>query len=116
MADANHDGIVNIFDINLISASWGLLPGGAAGGGSGSQRVVSSGETAVGAQTGGDPVVAPAVVEGALPGDADGDGTVGFFDLMLVSTHFGQGAAVSPSADVNGDRSSWAPRASTSRR
>ncbi len=33
--DANSDGAVDIFDINLISASWGTLPGGGGGGGAG---------------------------------------------------------------------------------
>jgi len=39
--DANGDGAVNIFDINLISAHWGAIPGddGGAGGGGGASAV-----------------------------------------------------------------------------
>ncbi len=33
MGDANSDGAVDIFDINLISGSWGALPGGGGAGG-----------------------------------------------------------------------------------
>jgi len=33
LGDVNHDNMVNIFDINLISANWGEVPGGGGGGG-----------------------------------------------------------------------------------
>jgi hypothetical protein len=44
--DANSDGIVNIFDINLVSANWGAIPGddgGGAGGGGGASVVSEPG-------------------------------------------------------------------------
>jgi len=101
VADANRDGIVNIFDINLISSSWGMLPGG--GPASGAENGSGANTDDASAATSGEPVFALAAVEGAVPGDANGDGAVGFFDLMLVSTNFRQSASVTPSVDVNGD-------------
>ncbi len=89
VGDGNHDGSVDIFDINLISASWGKLPGGGSGGGGGASTDV--------------PTPAALSSDAAIAGDANGDGTVDDLDIAWVSLHFLQSAAVAPTADVNGD-------------
>jgi hypothetical protein len=88
LGDANHDGIVNIFDVNLVSANWTTTSGG---GGDASSLGESEGPS----------VPAPAADQGsAVPGDFNLDGQVDATDIEVVSANWNGGG---PVGDANGD-------------
>ncbi len=73
LGDVNHDNMVDIFDVNLISANWGQVLGGGGGNGSGSAANDSSSEAD--SATGNSPLrIAANVVEpAALPAEVARD-------------------------------------------
>lgn len=91
------------YDPSSFTAHWSLSSPGAIG----PDRVTAdlSGKPASGVHDsngvylGSDDVLTLAV----LPGDADGDGKVGFPDLLTVARHYGMTNAASADGDFNGD-------------
>jgi Dockerin type I domain len=85
MPDLNLDGLVNIFDLNLVSSNWGGH--GPAGDANKDGTVDIFDINLISAHW-------------SVPGDVNGDGSVNIFDINLVSSNWG---GPGPGGDANKD-------------